>query len=494
MRLQYSEFKEQTEDYLDNFSGIVNFNVELQKLNERLISLGRYHLSDVPTFSASTKEQELLYALIKNRYITLDYLNIINHYYGDSSTQTFMRKLYTASDDFDINLKLNDIPGLFEQLEEEDFEQVQVLNIDLAVWLQIHHYDKFNKVLLTAKHSDTGFLEQLIDYDDKFYKIITNLLEEIKFDLSILSSIHRYIIAFDIAVNNRYEKSQVNIELITNHLKKNIKLADYINLLNSQNVFFELKKFLIQNVQDSLPINKISEVSENLTDMIIEQGGFRLTSSNINYYIEKKSFNRLLENFLDGHQIEFDDQLTEKSFFSTLSDTSLSEKTFKDIWITYDGEKIAAQAISQLPNNLILVLLRLGHLNVDSDLLNLLVDKNVNMEIDFFTHSIKQKFLEYQVVMNDNLLKTALTLPDDINHDLFSYNINSLAVSDVKNYLEMNHLSDGKFIKIMKHKQGYQNILLDNNFINDRILNWMKDNDFISDVKVVNDKLKPLYF
>lgn len=197
---------------------------------------------------------------------------------------------------------------------------------------------------------------------------------------------------------------------------------------------------------------------------------------------------------MDGHQIEFDEILTKESFSSTLSDTSLGEKTFKDIWMTYDGEEITAQAISQLPNNLILVLLRLEHLKVDSDLLTLLVDKNVNVEVEFFTHSIKQKFIEYQVAMNDILLKKALTLLDDINHDLFSYNINSLAVSDVKQYLEMNHLSDGKFIKIIEHKQGYQNILLDNNSINDRVLNWMKNNDIISDVKIVNDKFKPLYF
>ncbi|MBS9337520.1 hypothetical protein [Fructobacillus parabroussonetiae] len=171
----------------------------------------------------------------------------------------------------------------------------------------------------------------------------------------------------------------------------------------------------------------------------------------------------------------------------------MNEETFQDIWQSYEGRNLEAEDISQLSNNMIQILLKLQHLKLDGDLLQLLANKKVDLKSDFYTHSIKEILLESQVVMDKSALKKALTITDNNNDKLFSHNIRELSISDVQFYLRQSNLADGKFMKIMNQTMGHKRIIFDNNDINERMLDWMKENSYIDDVTVVSNKLKPVY-
>ncbi|MGX4593408.1 YobI family P-loop NTPase [Leuconostoc sp. JNUCC 76] len=487
--IEYSKFKNNAKEYANNLVPVTAFDNEMTRFRTNLSNISNTQFFDVDDTLNSFKDNQLLYALIKNKYITLGYLNTINHYYGDSSTQVFMRNLYISARNFDINMKLNDIPGLIEQLQEEDYEQNQILNIELTCWLSNKNFEKFKLILHTADNSEIHFIEELLNYNPALYKSVTSILPNIQFDLSILNPIQ----VFDIAINNRYADTQSNVELIVHHLNKFISLNEFTSLINGENIYETFKHELIQKADSSITLKKISDVNIDILGLLMRNNRFIVNASNINFYIREYSYNKVFESFINGHRITFDEDLSEETFMSTINENSLSVETFTDIWRTYHGEKLHSQNLSVLDNQLILVLLKLNLIEIDSSLLELICQKEINVKPDFFTHDIKSIILKNQIILNKDLFDKSIEIDDDLNDQIFATNINNLSREEVIKYLKRKKLSNGKFIKIIQKDRGYQNIIFNNEEINLEILSWMKDKEIIDNMNVANGKIKPTF-
>lgn len=487
--MTYSKFKEDTKDYSDNLLPVTGYDIKMTGLRKKIESISDAQFFNVDETLDAFEDNQLLYALIKNKYITLDYLNTINHYYGDSSTQVFMRNLYISARNFDINMKLNDIPGLIEQLQEEDYEQNQILNIDLTCWLYKKNFEKFKRILHTAKNSDIHFIEELLNYNTSLYQSVTSILPEIQFDLSSLNPINMS----DIAVNNRYEDTQSNVELIVNHFNKFISFNEFTSFIIEKNVYDTFKIKLIQVADKSFVFEKMSDFNIDLLNELIKCNRFMATASNINFYINKYSLNNILGSFMNENHIIFDEPLSEESLMSTIGENNLSVETFTDIWKTYPGAKLLSQNISELSNKLVSVLLDLNRVKIDSYLLELIIQKDINVKSTFFTHDIKKLILENLIVLNKDLLLKSLEVDDRLNVHIFAGNISNLSKDDVVTYLKQTQLCNGKFLKIIDKKPGYQNIRFKNEEINSKILTWMKDTSIIRNMVVDNEKIKPIF-
>ncbi|WP_346344241.1 hypothetical protein [Leuconostoc mesenteroides] len=487
---KYSQFKSDNHEYSENLLPIVAYDSEIQKIRDEIERLNRFQFFNVDGSWDYFKDNELLYALIINRYITLDYLNIINHYYGDSSTQIFMRNIYIYKPDFDINLKLNDISGLVEQLQDSDYQQSQILNIDLACWLFDNNMDKFKLLLNTAYNSETFFVETLINFRPDLYKNVTTIIPSIRFDLSVLKPIEM----LDIAKNNRYLESQSNIKLIVVYLKDIISNEQFINFVNDENIYSTFKEMLIQDVNDSIVIEKISDVNHNVLSSVLIHNRLSPTASNINYYVQEFSYDEVIERFIDANRIILDKPLSNDTLLSTISGNSLSKGTFYNLWKTYKGQQLKSDIVSELSNAHILVLIELHILTTDSDLLSLVKDKDLNVRPDFFTNEIKRIIVDNNISLSGELLSKALSLEDDFNDKIFVNNISNLSKTEVVDYLVKSNLSNGRFRRVMQKIDGYQDIVFENEEINSKILSWMTNEEIINNVTVNDqDKLKPTF-
>lgn len=486
----YSQFKSNNHEYSENLLPIVAYDSEIQKIRDEIERLNRFQFFNVDGSWDYFKDNELLYALIINRYITLDYLNIINHYYGDSSTQIFMRNIYISKPDFDINLKLNDISGLVEQLQDSDYQQSQILNIDLACWLFDNNMDKFKLLLNTAYNSETFFVETLINFRPDLYKNVTTIIPSIRFDLSVLKPIEM----LDIARNNRYLESQSNIKLIVVYLKDIISTEQFINFVNDENIYSTFKEMLIQDVNDSIVIEKISDVNHNVLNSVLIHNRLSPTASNINYYIQEFSYDEVIERFIDANSIIIDKPLSNDTLLSTISGNSLSKVTFYNLWKTYKGQQLKSDIVSELNNSQILVLIELHILTIDSDLLSLVKDRDLNVLPDFFTTEVKRIIVDNNISLNNDLLSKALSLEDNFNDQIFANNISNLSKTEVTDYLVESNLSNGRFRKIMQKIDGYQDLVFENEEINSKILSWMTNEEIINNVAVnEQNKLKPTF-
>lgn len=487
---KYSQFKSDNHEYSENLLPIVAYDSEIQKIRDEIERLNRFQFFNVDGSWDYFKDNELLYALIINRYITLDYLNIINHYYGDSSTQIFMRNIYISKPDFDINLKLNDISGLVEQLQDSDYQQSQILNIDLACWLFDNNMDKFKLLLNTAYNSETFFVETLINFRPDLYKNVTTIIPSIRFDLSVLKPIEM----LDIAKNNRYLESQSNIKLIVVYLKDIISNEQFINFVNDENIYSTFKEMLIQVVNDSIVIEKISDINHNVLNSVLIHNRLSPTASNINYYIEEFSYDEVIERFIDANSIILDEPISNDTLLSTISGNHLSEVTFYNLWRTYKGQQLKSDIVSELNNAQILVLIELHILTTDSDLLSLVKGRALTVPPGFFTTEVKQLIVDNNISLNSDLLLKALSLEDDFNDQIFANNVSNLSKTEVTDYLVKSNLSNGRFRKIMQKIEGYQDIVFENEEINSKILAWMTNEEIINNVAVnEQDKLKPIF-
>lgn len=487
---KYSQFKSDNNEYSENLLPIIAYDSEIQKIRDEIERLNRLQFSSVDGSWHYFKENDLLYALIINRYITLDYLNIINHYYGDSSTQIFMRNIYISKPDFDINMKLNDISGLVEQLQDSDYQQSQILNIDLACWLFDNNMDKFKLLLDTAYNSETIFVETLINFRPDLYENVTTIIPSIRFDLSVLKPIEM----LDIAKNNRYVESQSNIKLLVVYLKDIISNEQFINFVNDENIYSTFKEMLIQDVNESIVIEKISDVNHNVLSSVLIHNRLSPTASNINYYVQEFSYDEVIERFIDANRIILDKPLSNDTLLSTISGNSLSKGTFYNLWKTYKGQQLKSDIVSELSNAHILVLIELHILTTDSDLLSLVKDKDLNVRPDFFTNEIKRIIVDNNISLSGELLSKALSLEDDFNDKIFVNNISNMSKTEVLDYLVKSNLSNGRFRKVMEKIDGYQDIVFENEEINSKILSWMTNEEIINNVTVNDqDKLKPTF-
>lgn len=387
-------------------------------------------------------------------------------------------------------MKLNDISGLVEQLQDSDYQQSQILNIDLACWLFDNNMDKFKLLLNTAYNSETFFVETVINFRPDLYKNVTTIIPSIRFDLSVLKPIEM----LDIAKNNRYLESQSNIKLIVVYLKDIISIEQFINFVNDENIYSTFKEMLIQDVNDSIVIEKISDVNHNVLNSVLIHNRLSPTASNINYYIQEFSYDEVIERFIDANSIILDKPLSNDTLLSTISGNSLSEVTFYNLWKTYKGQQLKSDIVSELNNSQILVLIELHILTIDSDLLSLVKDRDLNVLPDFFTTEVKRIIVDNNISLNNDLLSKALSLEDNFNDQIFANNISNLAKTEVTDYLVESNLSNGRFRKIMQKIDGYQDLVFENEEINSKILSWMTNEEIINNVAVnEQNKLKPTF-
>lgn len=478
----YSEWK-QNNSFAEGLAIVTGYDYELSKLSGEIEDLKKYKLSGIKP--SDFEIDNTLLALIKNDFVTLNYLNTINHYYGDASTLTFLKNLFSESDEFEIDMPLTDIKGLASQLDGDDFDKKQILNVHLAYWYFSKNDDKFERMIKKGVLEGLNFVEKLLnDYFGKdqtrnIYKKIIDKVPYIIFDLTALNQIPTE--TTDIINNNRYLVTKSNIDILVKWLKESdFSNDEYIELLNNEKIYEALKHNLIQNNPELFEIEKLNELNDiDLWSSVIRNDLIDATNSNVNLYVDKFDLDETIISFINKHDLIGDEEFSEDVFQESLNENELTPDKFREIWTQYDGDELSFEQIENVDKNKVQILIDNNQIAVTAKSLNFMSENNLSISKKRDISVIKNLIVENNIPIGQKMLSELLEIDDQLNDSIFADNLANLSNDEVVNYIKKNNLTSGKIIKVIYKKHGYQNIKFVDNEINIKLLDWLVDQKII---------------
>lgn len=477
----YSQFKEANPEYTQGLPAIVFFNEEMDRLRNEKIKLEKIKLVDIDRNIYDFKDDDILFVLIKNGFITQEYLNIINHYYGDLTNLVFMKNLYSEKNNYDINMKLTDIKGLFIQIQEEDFKKEQILNIDFFSWLLKSHENEFVIVIKTAVEANISFIEEAINSEENIFDEILKNEPNIKFDLAKLNKIE----VDDIIFNNRYLETKSNMETLIGWLKGEESLVQekYIKLLNNDNVYTGFKKYLINSSltpEHRLSLDNLND--SNLWTDLMDNNLVVSNSKNLMIYYQEFDLDEILINFVNSNKIDFTGDYSNEFYEKILQNNKIDFEKFKDIWNDYNGPEVDIESLGEfedIDKNRISYLLNMKFIKINIKLIEFINNKNMGLDSKHITRELKKIIIDNEITVKGNLLDDLLAVPDESTNLIFSRNLPE-EVNKVQEYLEKIEIDGGRLLNIIKKTKNYQNLKILNNEFSQNLLEYLQKKEYIS--------------
>lgn len=473
---RYSEWKKTDKLFIDGLTVVTGYDEELLQINEKIKRLNSSVLSDIKRDDFEIND--ILFTFIKNGFVTLDYLNVINHYYGDISTLTFMKNILSESDSFDMLMALNDIDGLINQLEESDYDKKQILNVHLAAWFFANDDPHFDHMVKMGAVLGTGFVEVLLNENPHFYEKIVEAVPDIQFNLSQLNDIN----IADIINNNYYAATNSNIDILVKWLEdSNITDTKYVELINNCEIYVELKTQLIRHNPKLFTVNNLKSLDH--IDLWIDLMKNDLVSpknSNINIYEENLEMDEAVTSFINEHILTTDEPLSDNVFLWTLGNSALTLDKFIEIWSCYDGNKLTYEQVKNTDNNKIQFLIDSDNLEMTAELITVVDQHNLKISQNWDLHDLKKIIIEKNITINSQqLLGDLLKYDDDLNNLIFANNLNILSRDSIIRYIKKVNLTSGKILKVIERRRAYQNNKFEDDIITKKILEWLVNQQII---------------
>lgn len=489
--ITYTNFKAQNKDYLEGLKVVVSFDAELKDLKSQQVelSLNRNKLYFIDENLFEQLSDDILVVLIKNKFITENYLDVINHYYGDISNRTFLQSLLSYNNNVQTDLKLTNISDLTRRLQEEDYNKKQILNFDLLEYMFEKNKQLFQTMVLTANREEPGFIEKVLNRDSQYYDSIIQICPEIHFELSELN-LSNDTIFNDIVEENRYDESNVNFDILKSNMER-FSLEKLLSLINNTKLYSSIRKNIVSNILSVVNLNDITD--KDLWKTALNGGKIKPTVENVMVYFNKsgKQINETLTNFLNNQKIVFETDLSEK-FYNVLLSTAnknLKNEKFEEIIKQCKGKNISTELVQNQSKDKLQILLNNNMLEMSSSTIKFIMDHGLNVP----NKLIDDKFI--QIVVNDKLDINKVILDEIIStHNengllILSRNLKLLSKEEVLSFLK-NLNKDGKrLIKVLKNENGFLHMKFDDTEEINNVLNWAKEQQFISGYTKSNNKI-----
>ncbi|MDR3241390.1 MAG: hypothetical protein LBT37_04385 [Lactobacillaceae bacterium] len=483
---KYSEYKQANADYADGLAVVTSFDGHIVEISNKIEQLSELKLKDVDRNAIEGEFSDILFALIKYGFITGDYLNVINHYYGDQNNLVFMKRIFAGLEKDKFDLKITDLAGLNENLDDTDFDKNEILNFDLFNWLYSTNNDKrLTQMIKTANHGENTFIEEAINLNPELFDAVLKVLPNIHFDLTKLLEIN----VNKIILENLYDDTKSNGNILVGWIS-NWNQGQYIELLNNETVYGHLKKAVIENLLNKLELNQVSH--KDLWTNILHNHKAIVDENNVIIYFDEFGIDINLINFINEDNIEFKGNLSQEFFDDVIAVNEINDDKFSEIWASYQfDKKYSVEDIMDQEINKLSLLLSYGVLTMTQQMIEYIVSQKIELPKIYNNHNFKNFVLENKIKLNDILVKDLLKQDDEYNEQIFMRSIPALTKSTMIDYVEKNILFDGKILKIMNHHRGAQNLKVDETEMSIKLFKWMQENGYIESYDVLQGKMKP---
>ena len=511
----YEEYS-QTEYFKDRVQLATSpdyFDERLNDLQNQITNIDEKKLKDIERSDleeSNIEIDDLMFALIVNGFVDEHYLDVINKYYGDVNNHQFKKSLISQQENFDFQLKLTDVSHLVKDLNYSDHHKKQILNFTLFnFYLKSGNEEKASLMIDTAQRNPNFFLEKYLTYYPKDINNIVSLNNKLHFDISKITQENVFK---EIIFGNFYNCNDLNMEYIVLYLQKNNIFEKYSQPIISGDVYTELKEIIIQNLPKKYNVEEIVDnVDNDLISVYFDNNKIYPTIDAILEYVKQQEhdgeyfvFNETINNFCKNNIDELtqsDEIIPEKLFDSVLCSKTMDNKIKEKFFSKYGSanyQHYTSVWLDKIEPKDFFMLLNFKLVVLDEKIFLFLLQNNKDVLEYFETQVVIEALLshdfESSVISTDTLLsliqeKTADTfLILAKNLSLFNGStdkIKQLLLSFPGNQFNKDNY---KFVNILKKDKRSLTSKFTNNEANEHILNYLKENNFIRNFALANNK------
>lgn len=508
--LPYSKLKENSiyhDKYLsDGYDSLIErLNLleshDLSCISENVIS--DFHKKTDENYDKYTKEFTFVYGLIKNKYLTVNYLNTINYLYGNPNDLTFIDNIIKRNKVYDINLNITGFDTIIRNLNNFKYAWncPQIFNVNLLKYIldKGGHNELFNRMM---EESQNGFIESFInDYGD-YVSNIYKRYPKLSLDINRVKMNHKNFLF--IIKNNIYVHSEDNEKVIAD-ISKDLSDVENVQIINNEFVHIETKKQVIQSLES---INFVDVNEKDLWNLLISSDKINHTLGNaMDYYDQIEEHSNEFYDYLDEIDIPYDTNLTDEELEflnNLLKDGSLHVKKFSEISSHLDQVTLTNSDILTLSDSKMEQIIDRFNFDLnDDDLFNRIADSSIKISDDNYSKFVK-KYNSYSddetsIAVTNNILLKESFMKNDL--DSFKFTTETLMYRDIKKKELLGYLNRiknnidtykndlSKIIKIIEAKPNSKNakVLKDDLGIIINLVRYMKEKGIIEDFKISED-------
>lgn len=523
-QIKYSEL-ESKEDYIQYLNSH-NYDLEMKNLSV----LKKYNFSSINGNVISedylksddndnkAKEFNYLLGLINMGYITIDYLNTINHFYGNTNDKKFIHKLYDNEKNFNVDLHLINFREILHEIEEcanknvNLLQKPQILNTELFAFALDNKKNIAKRMISVAKNIEPGsdgyhFIEHFISGYNKYVDEILSLDDTLLLSVSDMELSDNGLVK--IIKNDNYQHDKDSFKFIIDKANR-FNNTELLSIINSDKIDDNLKDKLMDNL-DSIDFNNVNDYK--LWNKLLEKKKISPSFGNImTYHNEMEESSEDFYKFINKVNIpykEIEHEPDEKSFISSLIfNSNITLDTAKDIVSYLNVGKVSSEDAIQLNNDKFQLLFDKKLIDLkNNDILDYIANNPIDVsKDDQYVEIVNNLDSRYDnddkvEVKNEKLLNCAINKYDLKSFKFVSRRLDSIENLNLVDYLK--HMKDklnlyeadlNRLIKVIKRENGWWQCHVNSTEIILHIADFMKSNGYIGGYKPVENNNDKIHF
>lgn len=486
------------------------FDKRLNDLQSKITNIDEKKLKDIERSDleeSNIEIDDLMFALIINGFVDEHYLDVINKYYGDVNNHQFKKSLISQQEYFDFQLKLTDMSHLVKDLNYSDHHKKQILNFSLFnFYLKADNEEKASLMIDTAQKYPNFFLEKYLTYYPKDIHNIVSLNNKLHFDISKITQENVFK---EIIFGNFYDCNDINMEYIVLYLQRNNIFEKYSQQIISGDVYTALKEIIIQNLPKKYSVEEI--IDKNLINVYFDNNKVYPTIDTILEYFKQQEqdgeyfvFNETINNFCKKNIDELtqsEEIIPEKLFDSVLFSNTMDNKIKEKIFSQYDStnyQHYTSAWLDKIESKDFFMLLNFKLVVLDEKIFLFSLQNNKDVLKYFETQIVIEALISHDFKSNVIRIDTLLSLIQEKTADTFLILAKNLSLFNgstdkIKQLLlsfpgNQFNKDNYKFVNILKKDKRSWTSKFTNNEANKHILKYLKENNFIQNFALANNK------
>lgn len=498
--MTFNELLKNNAEFANEIDVVTRFNEMVTEIDKQIYNLQNAPLRHfVPNKTDLTSQEKFIYTLIVRGYLTPNYMDTVNRFYGDEQVRSFLKSVFLGSGVTPVDLDLPDISTWWNRLEVEDFKKVQVQNYSVLKYAKKNDTEKYKIMLRSLSDFANNFAETVIkkalsNLDNDFAVSITEDIihenAEYVFDLTDFPNDVIEIILHSV----RYERNSGNIDNIVEYFNSMKKLTgtassvqeSALDFINDQNQWENAKSAVIRNVLDVVEFSDIADSTYYAA--LLEYNKVKKTLRNILFYFESfnETIDRYLLAFIATGEIQYDSKakVSESFWESVLSQSEIKLDVFEGLFNHF--ETTDEVTFSDLPEESRMVdrvrfLAVKKYLTVDQDLIDFFMQHHLQLPDEIVTTELLEWFATTEHGMLFEWLKQFEKIGQGNPENWRKIFANTSKIWDdemIEFNLEYLTQDAKSFRKVWHRAKNYQNLRFTANDINKDILKWFEQRGY----------------
>ncbi|MGQ2226865.1 YobI family P-loop NTPase [Fructobacillus fructosus] len=466
-----------------------DYDEEIKQAKEYILSLKHPDFCNVESETLKNKLPELIFKLVDNGFIRINYRSIVNHFYGDENIQQFLNNILIDHEK-QYDLLLDNPKDAYDKIEKSDFGKAETLNYDLIIWMFDNDKAELRKMLGSALEQNDGFIENLINRRPDIYdRVMSEIDPFFEFNLDLLSPID----VSGIVSNNLYRADVHNYQILVHWMKqKFFEVEEYISILNDEKISKGLKQEIVNSKPPMLESVDLNKINSDLWSLFVENKLLKPTNSNVNAYISEYGVTDELVDLVNKKELVTDEEIPTEYLIRFLKNEQLSDKSFNELFLNV--EDIVPEELVDGDYYFIQKLFKENKVLIDDGIVGLIDRYGVKLPENYKNDDLRNQLINAEEKLQIDLVKELLNGESYKNEELFYAYLDEFEIDYTLASKYIDRDTREKLGYIVKKIKRYTTRTFTNTEYNTMLLNRLWSEGYIDGFEVKdNGRLKPTF-